>query len=156
MAVANPLKLLNISGIGNAKDLKDANIECKLNSEVRVSRAVFGIQSLDSLEISFGKPVKGIGYHLQDHLQYEYMAKCKKPVTANNLIWNLFPRELYRWYKDPMTSQLQCTMVPGFGFRKLEPGDDEPGVQHHFLPASFNNHGQSQGLKKMNSFLRGR
>ena len=102
------------------------------------------------------KPVQGIGYHLQDHLQYEYMAKCKKPVTANNLIWNLFPRELYRWYKDPMTSQLQCTMVPGFGFRKLEPGDDEPGVQHHFLPASFNNHGQSQGLKKMNSFLRGR
>ena len=34
----NTPQLLNISGIGNAKDLKDANIECKLNSEVRVSR----------------------------------------------------------------------------------------------------------------------
>ena len=33
----NTPQLLNISGIGNAKDLKDANIECKLNSEVRVS-----------------------------------------------------------------------------------------------------------------------
>ena len=106
---------------------------------------------IDGLSGRFSKLIvretkKGIGYHLQDHLQYEYMAKCKKPVTANNLIWNLFPRELYRWYKDPMTSQLQCTMVPGFGFRKLEPEDDEPGVQHHFLPASFNNHGQSQGF----------
>ena len=107
-------------------------------------------QYLYSLEISVRETDKGIGYHLQDHLQYEYMAKCKKPVTANNLIWNLFPRELYRWYKDPMTSQLQCTMVPGFGFRKLEPEDDEPGVQHHFLPASFNNHGQSQGLMDQN------
>ena len=60
MAVANPLKLLNISGIGNAKDLKDANIECKLNSEVRVSRTVSGIQSLDCLEISFGNPFKAL------------------------------------------------------------------------------------------------
>ena len=33
----NTPQMLNISGIGNAKDLKDANIECKLNSEVRVS-----------------------------------------------------------------------------------------------------------------------
>ena len=33
----NTPQLLNISGIGNAKDLKDANIECKINSEVRVS-----------------------------------------------------------------------------------------------------------------------
>ena len=33
----NTPQLLNISGIGNANDLKDANIECKLNSEVRVS-----------------------------------------------------------------------------------------------------------------------
>ena len=108
-------------------------------------------EQLRSLHINVRETHKGIGYHLQDHLQYEYMAKCKKPVTANNLIWNLFPRELYRWYKDPMTSQLQCTMVPGFGFRKLEPEDDEPGVQHHFLPASFNNHGQSQGLIDQNN-----
>ena len=33
----NTPQLLNISGIGNAKDLKEANIECRLNSEVRVS-----------------------------------------------------------------------------------------------------------------------
>ena len=32
----NTPQLLNISGIGNAKDLKEANIECRLNSEVRV------------------------------------------------------------------------------------------------------------------------
>ena len=43
-----------------------------------------------SLHINDLETHKGIGYHLQDHLQYEYMAKCKKPVTANNLIWNLF------------------------------------------------------------------
>ena len=110
------------------------------HERLRVRIAPFGV-SVHHTNVQETR--KGIGYHLQDHLQYEYMAKCKKPVTANNLIWNLFPRELYRWYKDPMTSQLQCTMVPGFGFRKLEPADDEPGVQHHFLPASFNNHGQS-------------
>jgi len=39
----NTPQLLNISGIGNAKDLKEANIECRLNSEVRVSWTTFGI-----------------------------------------------------------------------------------------------------------------
>ena len=78
------------------------------------------------------------------------------------MIWSTGP-EMLKWLKDPTSSTLQSTMCPVFGFRKLDPEDkgkkypdseadsnfipykfiSEPGVQHHFLPASFVNHGRA-------------
>ena len=65
-----------------------------------------------------------------DHLQFDYLASCKEPVTANSMIWSTGP-EMLKWLKDPTSSTLQSTMCPVFGFRKLDPEDKGTPTEPH-------------------------
>ena len=57
-----------------------------------------------------------------DHLQFDYVASCKQPVSANDMLWKTGP-QMFKYLKDPTSSTLQSTMCPVFGFRKLDPED---------------------------------
>jgi len=115
----NTPQVLQMSGIGCGKRLRDAGVECAVHSP-------------------------GIGQHLQDHLQFDVIYKCTQPVTAWKLTTNFLP-ELYKWRMDSTSSMLSSTVVPIFGFHKINDTDKVPSVQHHFLPAGMENHGRSAG-----------
>ena len=71
-----------------------------------------------------------------DHLQFDYLASCKEPVTANSMIWSTGP-EMLKWLKDPTSSTLQSTMCPVFGFRKLDPEDKGKLIEPDTYSAIF-------------------
>ncbi|MCO7223266.1 choline dehydrogenase [Pleionea sp. CnH1-48] len=110
--------ILQRSGIGNADDLKEAGIEVKHS-------------------------LPGVGYNLQDHLEFYFQFKCKQPITLNGkLDW--FSKGLIgvRWLLTK--SGLGATNhFESCGFIRSKAGVEWPDMQYHFLPAAMRYDGRS-------------
>ena len=104
--------LLQLSGIGAKKDLEDAGIEVKHD-------------------------LPGVGQNLQDHLEFYFQFKCKKPITLNGQLglWNKFLIGS-RWFFTK--KGLGATNhFESCGFIRSKKNVEWPDLQYHFLPAAM-------------------
>ena len=110
--------LLQLSGIGSKSVLEKAGIELK-------------------------HELPGVGENLQDHLEFYFQFKCKKPVTLNGKLdlWNKFLIGA-RWFflKDGLGA---TNHFESCGFIRSKPGVEWPDLQYHFLPAAMSYDGNT-------------
>ena len=136
----NSPQLLNLSGIGDADDLRR-----------------LGIPVLHNLP--------GVGKNLQDHLEYYIQYECKQPITLYSYQWK-FPLnmvktglEWFMWHTGPASS----AHLEAGAFIRSTPNIPHPNIQLHFLPSVVIDHGQKTGdchafqahVGPMRSFNRG-
>jgi len=104
--------ILQLSGIGSKTVLKDANIELK-------------------------HELPGVGENLQDHLEFYFQFKCKKPITLNGKLglWSKFLIGT-RWIltKKGLGS---TNHFESCGFIRSKANVEWPDLQYHFLPAAM-------------------
>jgi len=104
--------ILQLSGIGAKDVLSNAGIEVK-------------------------HELAGVGENLQDHLEFYFQFKCKKPITLNG--------ELSLWRKFLIGSRWFFTKkglgatnhFESCGFIRSKENLDWPDLQYHFLPAAM-------------------
>ncbi len=110
--------LLQLSGIGSKPVLEKAGIELK-------------------------HELPGVGENLQDHLEFYFQFKCKKPVTLNGKLdpWNKFLIGA-RWFflKEGLGA---TNHFESCGFIRSKKGVEWPDLQYHFLPAAMNYDGST-------------
>ncbi len=110
--------ILQLSGIGDPKDLKKADIEVKHS-------------------------LPGVGKNLQDHLEFYFQYKCKKPITLNSKL-GLISKGLIgaEWFFNK--SGLGVTNhFESCAFIRSKKGIEWPDIQYHFLPAAIRYDGKS-------------
>ena len=109
--IASP-HLLQLSGIGPANVLKDAGI--KVQHEL-----------------------PGVGENLQDHLEFYFQFRCKKPITLNGKL-NLWSKFLIgsRWFFTK-TGLGATNHFESCAFIRSKAGVEWPDIQYHFLPAAM-------------------
>ncbi len=114
----NSPKLLLLSGIGPAGELKALGIETIADR-------------------------RGVGKNLQDHLELYIQQECTKPISLNGKL-GLFSKAKIglEWllYKtgDGATNHFESA-----GFIRSKPGIEYPDIQYHFLPAAIRYDGKS-------------
>jgi len=104
--------LLQLSGIGPKKVLEEAGIEVKHD-------------------------LPGVGQNLQDHLEFYFQFKCKKPISLNGQLglWNKFLIGS-RWFFTK--KGLGATNhFESCGFIRSKANVEWPDLQYHFLPAAM-------------------
>ena len=110
--------LLQLSGIGPKSVLEKAGIELK-------------------------HELAGVGENLQDHLEFYFQFRCKKPVTLNGKLdlWNKFLIGA-RWFffKDGLGA---TNHFESCGFIRSKKGVEWPDLQYHFLPAAMSYDGST-------------
>ncbi len=110
--------LLQLSGIGPREVLESAGIDVK-------------------------HELPGVGENLQDHLEFYFQFKCKKPITLNGKLdlWSKFLIGA-RWFfaKKGLGA---TNHFESCGFIRSKPGVEWPDLQYHFLPAAMRYDGQS-------------
>ncbi len=113
----NSPKLLQLSGIGDAKYLQQV-----------------GIQVIHNLP--------GVGKNLQDHLEIYVQHECKKPVTLYGLFNNPFLKLYYgaQWFLFNKGLLAHSHLELG-GFARSSTDFDHPNIQFHFFPSLVINHG---------------
>ncbi len=116
----NSPQLLQLSGIGNAAELKKLGIEV--------------IQDLP-----------GVGENMQDHLEVYIQYACKKPVSmAPALKWYNKPWIGYQWLfnrKGPASTN----HFEAGGFIRSNEQEKYPNIMFHFLPLAIRYDGSSPG-----------
>ena len=104
--------ILQLSGIGNKTNLAEAGIEVHHD-------------------------LPGVGENLQDHLEFYFQFKCKKPISLNGQLglWNKFLIGT-RWI---LTKKgLGATNhFESCGFIRSKATVEWPDLQYHFLPAAM-------------------
>tara|TARA_B100000686_G_scaffold336544_1_gene406563 strand:+ start:196 stop:1839 length:1644 start_codon:yes stop_codon:yes gene_type:complete len=113
----NSPKLLQLSGIGDAKDLKKFDIEIV-------------------------HELPGVGKNLQDHLEIYIQHKSKKKETLYDLSTNYFTQgiEGLKWFLFNK-GRLAFSHLELGGFVKTNEKYHHPNVQFHFFPSLVINHG---------------
>ena len=118
----NSPQLLMLSGVGNARDLRD-------------------------LDIPVVKDLPGVGENLQDHLEVYVQQRCTKPITLYSAQWK-FPHNMVRigleWFLKQTGDGATAHLESG-GFIRSRPGVEHPDIQYHFLPSTVNDHGRKVG-----------
>ena len=119
-------KLLQLSGIGPSKLLKEKGIEII-------------------------KELNGVGKNLQDHLQIRMQFKCKKPITLNDLKSNYIKKmragiEFFLKGTGPLTFGAGL----GFIFTNSKFENKRPNLQVYFMPFTVDKPGK--GLHKFSGF----
>jgi len=116
----NSPQLLQLSGIGNADELKK-----------------FGIEIVQDLP--------GVGENMQDHLEVYIQYACKKPVSmAPALKWWNKPWIGYQWLfhrKGPASTN----HFEAGGFIRSNEHEKYPNIMFHFLPLAIRYDGSSPG-----------
>lgn len=117
-AVNSP-HLLQLSGIGDANELKAA-----------------GVPLVHALP--------GVGKNLQDHLDMTVMVKDKSR-QAVGLAVDFIPRAIKALYEylTKRDGLLSSNISETGGFAKLSPNSERPELQLHFLPTYLRDHGRS-------------
>lgn len=111
--------LLQVSGIGDKRELVAAGIEVIHN-------------------------LPGVGKNLQDHLEFYFQFKCKKPITLNGKIdlWSKFKigvNWILRKKGLGITNHFEaCAFIPS----SLS-DESWPDIQYHFLPAAMRYDGKA-------------
>ena len=118
----NSPKLLQLSGIGNAVELKKHGIDIIHN-------------------------LPGVGENLQDHLEIYIQHKSKKKETLYNLSTNYLRQAIegMKWFlfKEGMLSHSHLELG---GFVKTSNKYSHPNIQFHFFPSLVYNHGLTNPL----------
>ncbi|XP_076449702.1 uncharacterized protein LOC143286051 [Babylonia areolata] len=118
----NSPQLLMLSGVGNARDLRDLGIPVVAD-------------------------VPGVGENLQDHLEVYVQQACTKPITLYSAQWK-FPHNMIRigleWFVSHTGDGATAHLESG-GFIRSQPGVTHPDIQYHFLPSTVNDHGRVMG-----------
>ena len=113
----NSPKLLQLSGIGDAKELQQ-----------------IGIQVIHNLP--------GVGKNLQDHLELYVQHECKKPVTLfglfNNPLMKVYHGAQWFLFKKGLLAHSHLELG---GFVRSSTDFDHPNIQFHFFPSLVINHG---------------
>ena len=110
--------ILQLSGIGEGKALKAAGIEVK-------------------------HELPGVGKNLQDHLEFYFQYKCKKPITLNGKL-GLISKGLIGTEWVVKKSGLGVTNhFESCAFIRSKAGIEWPDIQYHFLPAAIRYDGKS-------------
>lgn len=111
-------QLLQHSGIGNAEHLKSV-----------------GIKPVHDLP--------GVGENLQDHLEFYFQYRCKKPITLNGKL---------DWISKGIIGAKWLFFKKGLGvtnhfescaFIRSKAGVEWPDIQYHFMPAAIRYDGKS-------------
>jgi choline dehydrogenase len=104
--------LLQLSGIGPKKVLEDAGIDVQHD-------------------------LPGVGQNLQDHLEFYFQFKCKKPISLNGQLglWNKFLIGS-RWFFTK-TGLGATNHFESCGFIRSKASVEWPDLQYHFLPAAM-------------------
>ncbi len=113
----NSPKILQLSGIGNAQNLKDLGIEV-INNLI------------------------GVGENLQDHLEIYIQYKSKKKETLYDLTTNYISQviEGSKWFAMKKGKLAHSHLELG-GFVKTNSNYLHPNLQFHFFPSLVINHG---------------
>ncbi len=124
-AIGSP-QILNLSGVGDGKELQNLGIECSAN-------------------------LPGVGKNLQDHLQIRTVYKTKKPCTLNTEVSNPFRKafmgvEFALKRSGPLTMGASQVCI----FTRSNDFIEVPDIQFHFQPMSADNPGD--GLHKYSAF----
>ncbi|ESO87793.1 hypothetical protein LOTGIDRAFT_179199 [Lottia gigantea] len=118
----NSPQLLQLSGIGNADELK-------------------------ALDIPLKQHLPGVGENLQDHLEVYIQQKSLKNNTLYSAQWK-FPHNMIRigleWF-TMNTGYGATSHLESGGFIRSKPGITHPDIQYHFLPSTVNDHGRKIG-----------
>ncbi|NKB61061.1 MAG: choline dehydrogenase [Gammaproteobacteria bacterium] len=116
-SVGSP-QLLQISGIGPARVLAAADIEVVHD-------------------------LPGVGENLQDHLEFYFQFKCKKPITLNGKL-NLWSKFLIGAEWTFLKTGLGATNhFESCAFIRSRAGIKAPDIQYHFLPAAMRYDGRA-------------
>jgi len=110
--------ILQLSGIGEREALENAGVEIK-------------------------HELPGVGKNLQDHLEFYFQYKCKKPITLNGKL-GLISKGLIgtEWVLNK--SGLGVTNhFESCAFIRSKAGIEWPDIQYHFLPAAIRYDGKS-------------
>lgn len=111
-------QLLQLSGIGDENHLREVGIEPKHH-------------------------LPGVGQNLQDHLEFYFQFRCKKPITINGKL-DIFSKGLIgaRWllFKDGLGAS---NHFESCAFIRSKEGVKWPDLQYHFLPAAIRYDGKS-------------
>jgi choline dehydrogenase len=104
--------LLQLSGIGPKQVLEEAGIEVKYD-------------------------LPGVGQNLQDHLEFYFQFKCKKPISLNGQLglWDKFligSRWVFTKKGLGATNHFESC-----GFIRSKANVEWPDLQYHFLPAAM-------------------
>ena len=114
----NSPKMLMLSGIGPATDLKERGIE-----------------------VLADRP--GVGENLQDHLELLIQQACTQPITLNSklgLISKAMIGAQWLFFKKGLGTSNQFESA---AFLRSKPGVDYPDLQYHFLPAAIRYDGKA-------------
>jgi choline dehydrogenase len=110
--------ILQLSGIGEREVLENAGIEVK-------------------------HELQGVGKNLQDHLEFYFQYKCKKPITLNGKL-GLISKGLIgtEWVLNK-TGLGVTNHFESCAFIRSKAGIEWPDIQYHFLPAAIRYDGKS-------------
>ncbi|KAL9955253.1 hypothetical protein ACROYT_G036548 [Oculina patagonica] len=114
----NTPQILNLSGIGNADDLKKLGIPVKVH-------------------------LPGVGQNFQDHLEMYFHQECTPNTSSLYRTlkwWNMVPIG-GRWFLT-RTGPCATNHLEAGGFIRSKEGISHPNIQYHFLPAAFKDHGR--------------
>lgn len=116
-------RILMASGIGNAEELNELGINCKID-------------------------LKGVGKNLQDHIDSMVTVRSKSSlsigVSLRTLFPHVFPAPFKYWIKRMGWWTTNYTEVGGFAKTKYaEEAGDDPDVQFHFTPLYRSHRGKS-------------
>jgi choline dehydrogenase len=96
---------------------------------------------LRSLGIPVRYPLEGVGHNLQDHLDICTLARCKHPVTYDQLNDFVVGVRYLLGRKGPGSSNI--AEAGGFVVSRFAT-DDRPDIQMHFVPALLDDHGRNR------------
>ncbi|KAJ7389631.1 hypothetical protein OS493_029970 [Desmophyllum pertusum] len=113
----NTPQILNLSGIGNAEDLKKLGIPVQIH-------------------------LPGVGYNLQDHLDVSFQQECTQPLSLYRSLkwWNMVPIGV-RWFLT-RTGPCATGHIEAGGFIRSGEGISHPNIQYHFVPLAYKDHGR--------------
>jgi len=148
-ALVHKVLLEGKKAIGVRYERRGKVIDVNVNKEVILSAGsvgsphilqLSGIGAKDVLEnagIEVRHELAGVGENLQDHLEFYFQFKCKKPITLNG--------ELSLWSKFLIGTRWILTKkglgstnhFESCGFIRSKENLDWPDLQYHFLPAAM-------------------
>lgn len=116
----NSPQLLQLSGVGNADELKQVNVDPVID-------------------------LKGVGENLQDHLELYVQQESKLPVTLYSCQqYHRMPVIGAQWF---LTGTGVCAgnhlHAGAFIRSRADPEIDHPDIQYHFLPSQVIDHGRT-------------
>ena len=148
-ALVHKVLLEGKKAVGVRYERKGENFDVKASKEVILSAGSVGSPHilqlsgigpkavLNAANIEVKHDLPGVGQNLQDHLEFYFQFKCKKPISLNGkLDWFSKLKIGVRWIltKKGLGS---TNHFESCGFIRSKASVEWPDLQYHFLPAAM-------------------